>query len=287
MNVVDFVFTYIWKLAKFEIAEKSIQPLPVTLYTDSSTVYLTLLNKHIMESCKDQLIQTTGEFNKKELEKTAFNKLKQIISRVLQSDGSLNIVNLRQQVLNEASDEELTAVETQHQKYLDALKQSGINVVDIADPKNNPSTESSKEKGYNLYSRLAYYFGSREMAERAVRSYLVVNKGGLTIQSGVLPDLDTNRLHDHVAHSLNAPYINRSTGASLVRLIANIFSHAGVIPPLNDDDRKTLEFYQTPNSRSDSDLAKNFFKGKATSAIRQKTSGYSPDSIQSVSLKTN
>ena len=200
-------------------------------------------------------------------------------------EGCCTIVNLRQQVLNEASKEELTAVETQHQKYLDALKQSGINVVDIADPKNNPSTESSKEKGYNLYSRLAYYFGNREMAERVVRSYLVVNKGGFTIQSGVLPDLDTDKLHYHLVDSLKAPYINRSTGASLVRLIANIFSHARVIPPLNDDDRKTLEFYQTPNSRSDSDLAKNFFKGETTAAISEKQSNIVETLFRVVRLK--
>ncbi|UYM16490.1 C80 family cysteine peptidase [Endozoicomonas euniceicola] len=286
LNVVDFVFLHIWKVTQFVISENNKQPLPVTLYIDSAIVYLTLLDKHIMESCKDQLIQTIGTIDKKQLKEIAFDKRKKIISRVFQSNGSLDIVKLRQLVLDEAGEKKLIAIEKQHQKYLSIIKESGINVVDIADPKSNPSTQASREKGYNLYSWLAYYFGNREMAERVIRSYIVINQGGLTIQAGVLPELNGKRLHHHILDSLSIPYENRSTAASLVRLFASILEHSRIIPPLNDDDRDALDFYQTPNTKNDSELEEKFFKKSTTSAVREKQADIIQELFKGLYLNT-
>ena len=249
LDITDVVSLYLWKVAKFQTSD-DIQNFPVTLYIDSKTTCLELLNDQVYSGSKD-LLTVSGRVlvENTALEKGAFDERKKIISEALSDDGVLDI----DKIINTLTDQfgkakEVKKIQTQQAQYINTLKKMGITIVDMADSENNPARRIVGDKGGKLYSMVSYYLGSTELAERAIRSYLVLNPAGINVQLGTYPLLDGPKVRHSALSRANRrnTYLNKSLGASLLVDIAGILSANDIILPLNDDEREKLESLKAP-----------------------------------------
>ncbi|UYM17710.1 hypothetical protein [Endozoicomonas euniceicola] len=252
LDITDVVSLYLWKEARFQLTETSdkTQTFPVTLYTDSKTTCLGLLNDEVYNGSKDLLTRSGSSLvENTALEKLAFNERKKIISDALSDDEILDIEKITKTLSDQyGKAEEVKKIQAQQARYIDTLKKMGITIVDMADKENNPARRIGGDKGGKLYSMVAYYLGSTELAERAIRSYLVLNPAGINVQLGTYPLLSASKL---VRSVLSLPrrqntYLNKAAGVSLLADIAGILSANNVIPPLDRDEREKLESLKAP-----------------------------------------
>ena len=276
LDITDVVSLYLWKEAKFQSTQTSddTQTFPVTLYIDSKTTCLGLLNDQVYNGSKDLLTHSGSNLvENAALEKVAFNKRKEIISGALSDDGILDIEKITK-ILSDQYEkaEEVKKIQAQQAGYIDTLKTMGITIVDIADSENNPARRIEGDKGGKLYSMVAYYLGSTELAERAIRSYLVLNPAGINVQLGTYPLLDGTKMIRSALSLENRQntYLNKSIGASLLVDMAGILSANNIIPPLNRDEREKLESLKAPYRNTAPDHPKYFNSEKLNKLIANK-----------------